>query len=167
MSASSRRYSPTITRTVRRRRPSRGSSTGTTSAREPSGLRSGTTSDGGLAAEAAARQGAFCSIHEQLFAHQDQLEDGHLRTHAAANSPLMLFCGPSATRPRWGARPTRRTQTSGRPTMGTPGCALPNEPGEGGRAEIPWSRRPLAVSRVGPNGVPAQTATTGSTAIAS
>ena len=69
---------------------------------------------GGLAAEAAARQGAFWSLHKQLFAPQDQPEDGHLRTHAAANSPLMLFCGPSATRPRWGARPMRRTQKIGR-----------------------------------------------------
>ncbi|MFB6230450.1 MAG: formate/nitrite transporter family protein [Salinibacter sp.] len=38
----------------------------------------------GVAAEAAARQGAFWEMHEQLFAHQDQLEDEDLRTYAAA-----------------------------------------------------------------------------------
>jgi formate/nitrite transporter FocA (FNT family)/protein-disulfide isomerase len=38
----------------------------------------------GVAAEAAARQGAFWDMHEQLFAHQDQLEDEDLRTYAAA-----------------------------------------------------------------------------------
>lgn len=38
----------------------------------------------GVAAEAAARQGAFWDMHEQLFAHQDQLEDEDLQTYAAA-----------------------------------------------------------------------------------
>ncbi|MFB6274196.1 MAG: formate/nitrite transporter family protein [Salinibacter sp.] len=38
----------------------------------------------GVAAEAAARQGAFWDMHEQLFAHQDQLKDEDLRTYAAA-----------------------------------------------------------------------------------
>jgi formate/nitrite transporter FocA (FNT family)/protein-disulfide isomerase len=38
----------------------------------------------GVAAEAAAEQGAFWDMHEQLFAHQDQLEDEDLRTYAAA-----------------------------------------------------------------------------------
>lgn len=38
----------------------------------------------GVAAEAAARQGAFWDVHEQLFAHQDQLEDEDLQTYAAA-----------------------------------------------------------------------------------
>lgn len=37
-----------------------------------------------VAAEAAARQGAFWEMHEQLFAHQDHLEDEDLRTYAAA-----------------------------------------------------------------------------------
>jgi formate/nitrite transporter FocA (FNT family)/protein-disulfide isomerase len=38
----------------------------------------------GVAAEAAAEQGAFWDMHEQLFAHQDHLEDEALRTYAAA-----------------------------------------------------------------------------------
>ena len=38
----------------------------------------------GAAVEAAARQGAFWDMHEQLFAHQDQLEDEDLQTYAAA-----------------------------------------------------------------------------------
>ena len=37
-----------------------------------------------VAAEAAAEQDAFWEMHEQLFAHQDQLEDEDLRTYAAA-----------------------------------------------------------------------------------
>ena len=36
-----------------------------------------------VAAEAAGRQGAFWEMHEQLFTHQDQLEDENLRTYAA------------------------------------------------------------------------------------
>ncbi len=38
----------------------------------------------GVAAEAAAEQGAFWDMHEQLFAHQDHLEDEDLHTYAAA-----------------------------------------------------------------------------------
>jgi len=38
----------------------------------------------GVAAEAAAEQGAFWDMHEQLFAHQDHLEDEALHTYAAA-----------------------------------------------------------------------------------
>lgn len=37
-----------------------------------------------VAAEAAARQGGFWEMHEQLFAHQEHLEDEDLRTYAAA-----------------------------------------------------------------------------------
>jgi formate/nitrite transporter FocA (FNT family)/protein-disulfide isomerase len=36
-----------------------------------------------VAAEAAARQGAFWDMHQQLFAHQDHLEDEDLHTYAA------------------------------------------------------------------------------------
>jgi protein-disulfide isomerase len=38
----------------------------------------------GVAAEAAAEQDAFWDMHEQLFAHQDQLEEENLHTYAAA-----------------------------------------------------------------------------------
>jgi formate/nitrite transporter FocA (FNT family)/protein-disulfide isomerase len=37
-----------------------------------------------VAAEAAARQGAFWDMHEQLFTHQDQLEDEDLRMYASS-----------------------------------------------------------------------------------
>jgi len=37
-----------------------------------------------VAAEAAAEQGAFWEMHEQLFAHQEHLEDEDLHTYAAA-----------------------------------------------------------------------------------
>jgi protein-disulfide isomerase len=37
-----------------------------------------------VAAEAAARQGAFWDMHEQLFTHQDRLEDEDLRMYASS-----------------------------------------------------------------------------------